>query len=245
MPIDAGIIKKAYDTASIIDYPEPESIRITPSSLEKTAAVVEQKTVPFAVINEIISRHSSNPEFESGEQNSDTEAFAENLVSADFSYADFGTLAHDYLEKGSTGVELNKYVPAARLFKNLSDEEKMVLCNTCTVMTQNFFASPTGARFMEAKNSGRFFRSEYGFKHWFEGRIITGFIDLCFENVDGTFIIVDYKSDSIVNPERYYEQQRCYRYALAELLSVEVEKISCYLYYLRYDKTIDITDNLK
>ena len=80
---------------------------------------------------------------------------------------------------------------------------------------------------------------------FFKGRIITGFIDLCFENADGTFTIVDYKSDSALNPERYYEQQRCYRYALAELLGIPIEKITSCLYYLRYDKTVEITDNLK
>ena len=246
-PFDADSVKQVYDTAQIVDYPEPESIKITPSLLEKNIAAFGPvpEDVPFAVINDIISRHSNVPEYKSEEQNHDDELFAESLSSADFSYSDFGTLAHDYLEKAAVGVDTNTYVPAARLFKNLSDDEKGIICQTCVTMAEKFFASPLGIKYLEAKSNNLFYKSEYGFKHWFEGKIITGFIDLCFENKDGTYTIVDYKSDSVINPERYYEQQRCYLYALSELLSIGTEKIRCFLYYLRYDKTIEITDNLK
>ncbi|MBO7485053.1 MAG: UvrD-helicase domain-containing protein [Spirochaetaceae bacterium] len=232
---DTERMMKVYAASQTVPYPEPESIRISPSLLESSIEYVAQTDVPFCEINEIITSHSIIPE-QDGEDNS---------LFADFSYADFGTLVHDCLDSAARGIVPTDYVPAARLLKNLSDEEKTILCNVCKVMTQNFFASPIGAKFLEAKNSGRFFRSEYGFKHFFEGRIITGFIDLCFENADGTYTIVDYKSDSARNPERYYEQQRCYRYALAELLGIPIEKITSCLYYLRYDKTVEITDNLK
>ena len=236
-----------YGAAQIVDYPEPESIKITPSLLEKKTAAFEPvpENVPFAVINDIISRHSTVPEYKSEEQKYDEESFAETLSSADFSYSDFGTLVHDYLEKAADGLDINVYVPSSKLYKNLSDDEKNVICKICVTMAQQFFASTLGIKYLEAKNNNLFYKSEYGFKHWFEDKIITGFIDLCFENKDGTYTIVDYKSDSVVSPERYFEQQRCYLHALAELLSIGVEKIRCYLYYLRYDKTIEITDNLK
>ena len=246
-PFDADSVKKMYGAAQIVDYPEPESIKITPSLLEKKTAAFEPvpENVPFAVINDIISRHSTVPEYKSEEQKYDEESFAETLSSADFSYSDFGTLVHDYLEKAADGLDINVYVPSSKLYKNLSDDEKNVICKICVTMAQQFFASTLGIKYLEAKNNNLFYKSEYGFKHWFEDKIITGFIDLCFENKDGTYTIVDYKSDSVVSPERYFEQQRCYLHALAELLSIGVEKIRCYLYYLRYDKTIEITDNLK
>ena len=231
---DTERILKVYTASQTVPYPEPESIRISPSLLETAVEHEVQKEVPFGGINTIIDAHSGVPEQENDE----------NYAYADFSYADFGTLVHDCLDAVARGTDPKNYIPAARLLKNLSDEEKKVLCDACVTMAQNFFASPYGAKFLDAKNSGRFFRSEYGFKHFFEGRIITGFIDLCFENTDGTFTVVDYKSDSAITPERYYEQQRCYRYALAELLGVPAEKIICFLYYLRYDKTVEITDNL-
>ena len=47
--------------------------------------------------------------------------------------------------------------------------------------------------------------------------------------------------DEKIIPEKYYEQQKCYRLAASELFNVPAEKIKVCLFYLRYGKEIDIT----
>ena len=73
-----------------------------------------------------------------------------------------------------------------------------------------------------------------------EGYIWTGSIDLIYENADGTYTIVDYKSDTEIAPERYTAQQKCYRIAASKLLRIPEEKISCHLWYLRHNKSVEI-----
>ena len=57
------------------------------------------------------------------------------------------------------------------------------------------------------------------------------------------YVILDYKTDQAINPEIYYGQQSCYRKAVSEMYNIPVEKIKTYLYYTRFDKTVDISQN--
>ena len=64
-----------------------------------------------------------------------------------------------------------------------------------------------------------------------------------FKSADGSYTIVDYKTNQTMNPELYYVQLACYRQAVQEMLAVPDDvKIRCVLYYLRYHKEIDITE---
>ena len=73
-----------------------------------------------------------------------------------------------------------------------------------------------------------------------DGYIFTGSIDLIFENPDGTYTIVDYKSDKEIDAEKYRAQQECYRKAASRMLKVEEEKIECWLFFLKHKKAVKL-----
>ncbi len=57
-----------------------------------------------------------------------------------------------------------------------------------------------------------------------EGRLIEGFIDLAFEAEDGRLVVVDYKTDAVVAPDRYRLQIGAYAAALARATGREVSE---------------------
>ena len=137
----------------------------------------------------------------------------------------------------------NAYHEELRLQKEL--EEKMRKeaeenKNLCIKMCKEFEQSDSGIALTEAKNAGRFYRAEWGFRMFYEGTIFTGSIDLIFQNSDGTYSIVDYKSDNQIMPEKYLEQQKCYKIAASKMLKISEEKISSYLCFLKHNKIVKI-----
>ena len=105
-------------------------------------------------------------------------------------------------------------------------------------MQQQFKLSEIG----KAAAQSEWHKAEYAFRSRVGTKIIKGTIDLVFKNSDGTYTIVDYKTNQVKTPELYYAQLACYREAVAALLGVRIEKISCVLYYLRFGDAIDVTD---
>ena len=67
-------------------------------------------------------------------------------------------------------------------------------------------------------------------RHWRElavmapigDRLVEGYIDLAFEADDGRLVVVDYKTDAVVAPERYRLQIGAYAAALARATGREV-----------------------
>ena len=67
-------------------------------------------------------------------------------------------------------------------------------------------------------------------RHWRElavvasvgGRLVEGYIDLAFEDPDGRLVVVDYKTDAVVNPAAYRLQIGAYTAALARATGREV-----------------------
>ena len=108
-------------------------------------------------------------------------------------------------------------------------------------MVKEFAESPLGKAFIQAKKAGRFYRTEYGFKTAIHGYLVTGSIDLIFQNDDGSYSLVDYKTDEEICEERYIPQQSCYRIAAARLLGTSPDKIHCFLHFLRFGKTITLS----
>ena len=108
-------------------------------------------------------------------------------------------------------------------------------------MYEGFKESLTGKKVSDAVNNKKFVRSEYSFKSMISGKIINGQIDLVFQNENDGFTVVDYKTNREIKPELYYIQLACYRQAVAKMMGVDEEKITCVLYYLRYDKEVDVT----
>ena len=117
-------------------------------------------------------------------------------------------------------------------------------------ITTTFAQSPLGKALHDARAQNRFVKAEYAFRTVLaDDYLVTGSIDLLFENADSTdlfpaYTLVDYKSDQSIRPEQYYAQQACYRAAAARLLGCEARAIRCWLYYMRYDAAVEITEKL-
>ena len=109
-------------------------------------------------------------------------------------------------------------------------------------MCEAFEKSELGKKVSDAKNSGRLCKAENKFKFLMDDTIFTGSMDLIFQDSDQKLFIVDYKTDRAAKPELYIEQLSCYRKAASEIFHVDTKDIKTFLYYLRYDKEIDISD---
>ncbi|MCI5606581.1 MAG: UvrD-helicase domain-containing protein [Spirochaetia bacterium] len=161
---------------------------------------------------------------------------ADYIGSGNFEANDFGTLVHEYLRAQAEGFSPEEYLPPEKLFKNLDEKQKKNVIMDCINMCHDFADSELGkAAYGEngAKSSGRFIKAEWAFRMFHEKSIWTGSIDLIFENADGTYTIVDYKSDQKLNPDLYKGQQKIYKIAASKLLKIDENKIDCYLFGLR------------
>ena len=151
-----------------------------------------------------------------------------------FTYADFGSCAHLYLE-----AALNNHQPSipTRYLQHLSPAHQQKLHQLCSTMTANFLSSPTG----EAVKQASWRKTEFTFKLRLEDYIINGSMDLIYQDHQGQLHIVDYKTDQQQQPELYYPQQAAYRKAAAAIFCVPEDTITCSLYYLRTGTVVDIT----
>ena len=215
------LVQELYKGRTAIAYEWPQSNRKTPSSLEKD---YKPQTAQDA---------DSGNKFEESE---------DLLQDSDFNAADFGTLVHSFLEAQANGTDCSQYQPGAKLLKNLNEspEKLKALLEECRRMCKSFASSQPGLDLDEAKKAGRFYRAEWAFRMYLDGFLYTGSIDLIYRNADGSYTIVDYKSDKEIDPEKYRAQQDCYRHAASRMLKVPEDKIDCYLYFLRHEKTVKL-----
>lgn len=167
------------------------------------------------------------------------------LQPAGFSAADFGTLVHDYLNKMCLGIDIETYGPAVQLLKNLSEKDSEKIRGICIKMCRSFAETDLYKDFLDAKKNGRFAESELEFK-FFDDETQTlfhGFIDLIFQSSDGKYVILDYKTDQTILPCVHYLQQKCYRNAAKDLVP-DSGGFKCFLYYLRFEEFVEITEKL-
>lgn len=213
----------------------------TPSGLEKLPPKTSVKINSEFKINEEYSSVDLILKPDVG----DSEDNEEDSASSEFNYADFGKLAHSYLESFvSTGNILNAENFVDRIVaKKLSENQKAkeILLKTVVSMCEAFEKSELGKKVADAKNSNRLCKAENKFKFLMDDTIFTGSMDLIFQDLDQKLFIVDYKTDRIAKPELYIEQLSCYRKAASEIFHVDAKDIKTFLYYLRYDKEIDIS----
>lgn len=214
-----GLAEATYNSATNIEYTCNPIPRSTPSSLEP----------------EFVPENA-----EDGDSGQKYEAAEDLLLHSGFTAADFGTLVHSYLEMQANGITPEEYKPEPKLWKNLSEKEIATHRETCIRMCKEFALSHAGTALEKAKTDGRFYRAEWGFRMFYDGTIFTGSIDLIFENDDGTYSIIDYKSDNQIVPEKYVEQQKCYKIAASKMLKVPEDKISTSLYFLKHKEIVKI-----
>ena len=212
-----------------IPYEEPPSNRRTPSSLEPAFNAPDSANTA-STPDALLDNKYDSPD--------------DSLDTASFTVADFGTLVHDYLRAQAEGTAPEEYKPPVKLFKQLTEKEIAANKAECIKMCHDFAASDFGkaayASNTSARESKRLLKAEWAFRMFHEGAIWTGSIDLIYQNADGTYTIVDYKSDAEIAPERYTAQQHCYRVAASKLLHIQEDKIICQLWYLRHNKAVEV-----
>lgn len=165
-----------------------------------------------------------------------------------FSSAEFGTLVHSYMEYfvnncTNNNYNISNFIPDEKLIKPISEKNRKIIFDTCFKMVELFADSEFGKKVVDCQKEIKFCKSEYLFKMFQDNTMFTGSIDLIYEDEDG-FTIVDFKTDSALNIEKYVPQQNCYKKAAQEILNVEADKIKCYLYFLRNNEIIDLSKHM-
>lgn len=226
-------LNEKYENAQVIEKTEPGSDYVTPSHLhdedDETYAYEKNKikidtSVPFYEIDKIV----------------ESSVLTETGV-PEFTYANFGTVAHAHMEAAVKGSE--PVIPN-REFNGLHGDDKKVeaISKICGKMKESFLASEPGLEVKKAVECNKLVKTEYSFRSLVNGKIINGQIDLLFQNPgDSGYTIIDYKTNKTVEPEKYFVQLACYRDAVAKMLGIKSEEIKCGLYYLRHGKYVDIT----
>ncbi|MBR4004484.1 MAG: UvrD-helicase domain-containing protein [Treponema sp.] len=218
--------------------------RKSPSHIHDESISAEQKISAvdqYLDLNEILLRYENSTSDEEEEKSGHEE---EELNDNVFRASDFGTLIHDYLCKMGLGVVPGEYEPDFRMFKNLNDVDREKIKAICVRMCMQFAKNGLYRDFLESKNQKLAAKNEYAFAMYDGQALYHGSIDLIYQKPDGEVIIVDYKTDRSIIPERHLSQQKCYREAAKSLIP-DAAKISCYLHYLRFDKTVKILEDEK
>ena len=215
-PIEKETVKKPYVFPSKLHTFDDET-----SPSEEILKTAEQINVPYQSINDIVK--GSVPK---------------NSMTPEFSFADFGIIVHAYMESIFTHkppVISNAAITG--LHRKQAEFEKIKAI--CQEMKDKFLTTPLAQQALASD----WVKTEYPFKAVIGGRIVKGTLDLVFKNSDGSgYTIVDYKTNQKIEPELYYEQQECYREAVAAMKGCDKTKVSCHLYFLRFAQETDITD---
>lgn len=208
-------------------YAKPSQLHVDDDESYKTGSTVitVDKNVPYSQIDQLVKDSISSDKNE-----------------PDFAYSNFGTIAHSYLECAVKKVEpqmLNREIVGL----HGNDKKIATVDEACRDMNDKFLKSDLGKLLLKTAEQNKFYKSEYTFKSRAGGKIINGQIDLVFENPDEEgYIVVDYKTNRKIEPQIYYQQLACYRDAVSKMTGVSEDKIKCCLYYLRYAKAVDITE---
>ena len=99
---------------------------------------------------------------------------------------------------------------------------------------------------LDALQNKRTFFAEYKFKTKIHSYIFAGTIDAVFENADGGYTVLDYKTDSVPDEKIYYNQIGCYQKVAADLFTAgDASKIRCVLFFAETGEFVDITKNAR
>ena len=245
----------AVFSSSEIDFikmPELPSKRITPSSLEKLYDAEAGRTEGIVQsIETAVRKDKSAVRTEPAGRGEKTgvdlypeiDELLEKLAKENvrFGFDEFGTLVHVCLENAINGFDsAGIKIASEKYMRKLSESQQDKILSVCEKIRMRFTASEYGARALKTREDGAWIKTEYAFKMCVDSYIVTGSIDLVFDNGGGTYTIVDYKTDHEIDPARYYRQQACYRKAVATLRNVPEENVRCVLYYVRHDEFAEI-----
>ena len=203
-----------------IKTPPAVDMRISPSGLEREISAGEG------------TRRTGCPELDA--------VISRCAGYAGFGHAEFGTLVHDFLRIYTAGSDPMSYTPPDDMYRSLRQDDVRAVTEICRSMAEAFSRSSYGREAMDARRNGNFLRAEWPFRYSDGGTVVSGAMDLIYRRRDGSYVIVDYKTDSAAVPERYAEQLRCYRTAAAEILGAAPDRISCVLFFLRDGSAVEM-----
>lgn len=214
---NSNLLENAQEIKSL----NAENKYILPSKLhqntypqtEDKENIEDEKNVPFPEINEIFKKHTR------------------------FTRENFGTIAHAYLESAVNNLKKPEY--SLKEIQGLDEDSEAlkIIDSVCLKMQKTFIESEIGQNVLNSEWK----KTEFSFRFKDENKIISGIMDLVFKNKNGTYTIVDYKTNSSIHPESFKEQLSCYKNALSAMLSIKnSDDIKCFIYYLRFGKLVEI-----
>lgn len=222
--------RKWIEEVSLISTPVLESNRISPSAMETPYDEEEEKRLRIEQKDNV----DLYPEIDQILQDIEKD-------NKSFGFDEFGTLVHFYLEQTCNGLSADEIESDAQKFlRKLDNKQKTKLTEVCLKICERFYKTSVGEKLQNAITEGRKVRAEHTFKSFMNNMIVTGSIDLYFENPDGTITIVDYKTDHTINMEKYRQQQLCYKKAVQDLYQLPEDKVNCILYFIRFDLFVDV-----
>lgn len=243
----AKALAPCYQGQTIVPAVEESPYRspshLAPKSPEYWQQAADEGIIPATPVipatSGILSGATTNkPQSPQAKTCSEIAQLVESTLKADgipaFTYADFGTCVHHYLE---AALHNREPILATKYLQHLSQSNQKKLHQLCHTMTQQFLASPTGQVVQEAPWK----KMEFPFKLKLGKYIINGSVDLIYKDSQGRYHIVDYKTDQEEHPEHYYPQQAAYKKAVATIFNLPEEQVSCSLYYLRTGHLVDIS----
>ena len=218
---------EAFQSAKTISVKAAKNFWTSPSALEESAVsknISQAASMAYPQINSFVNES----------------ALQKN---------EYGTMFHAFMEgwsrdhknwtKGKIGAAdfFKAFAPA----KKISPKNQEILLDTFFEILQKFLGSKENAA-LDALQAGRPFRAEYRFKSKIASYIITGSMDAIFENADGSWTVLDYKTDVKEDPAIYYNQLAAYKKTAADLFADgDGNKIHCILFYAETGRVVDIS----
>lgn len=218
---------EAFQSAKTISVKAAKNFWTSPSALEESAVsknISQAASMAYPQINSFVNES----------------ALQKN---------EYGTMFHAFMEgwsrdhknwtKGKIGAAdfFKAFAPA----KKISPKNQEILLDTFFEILQKFLGSKENAA-LDALQAGRPFRAEYRFKSKIASYIITGSMDAIFENADGSWTVLDYKTDVKEDPAIYYNQLAAYKKTAADLFADgDGNKIHCILFYAETGRFVDIS----
>ncbi|MBQ7620055.1 MAG: UvrD-helicase domain-containing protein [Treponema sp.] len=221
--------RAAYQSAKTIERTPAKNFWTTPSGLEEkeTAAGTESQAASHAY-----------PEINSFVNDS---ALAKN---------EYGSLFHAFMEDWARNfadwkkesVEAEKYFERNPLTRKISAQNQKTLLETFFKILEKFISQKDNPA-ADALRDGRPFKAEYRFKTKISSYIINGTMDAVFQNSDGSWTVLDYKTDLNERPEIYKNQLACYKKTAADLFADgDQDKVKCLLFFAETGNFVDVSE---
>ncbi len=239
---EQNVFYNSFDDEKIIATPKVPRFRASPSALEeKSRFGIFSPSLQNDDAQEILASHSY-PQINSF------------VNSAALPKNEYGTLFHSFMEAWSKNpfefvpekISMQNYFFDESLVQKISEANKKILLETFCKILKTFFEAKEKNPALDALQSNREFFAEYKFKTKIHSYIFTGTIDAVFENADGSYTVLDYKTDSAPDEKIYYNQIGCYQKVAADLFTAgDTSKVSCVLFFAETGEFVDITKNAR